>query len=230
VNPEEILAALRQAMIDGDEGLSGDYTRQALDAGLAPLAIIEAAGSEAMRIVGEQFQCGEAYLPELITASEAMQASLEILLPYLTGRDSNKFRQGKVVLGTITGDLHDIGKNIVGALLTVNGFQIVDIGVDAPVKRFITVAEENGASIIGCSALLTTSMPYQRQLLRYAVDTGVRDKYYFILGGGSVTPEWVRQIGADGWAHTAAGAGELCRRLLESGIRPPLPEPILIGQ
>jgi methanogenic corrinoid protein MtbC1 len=199
-----------------------------LDAGLEPLAIIEGGGSKAMEVVGERFQAGQAFLPELVLASEAMQASLDLLLPQIESEEGSRFRMGKVVMGTITGDLHDIGKNIVTALLSVNGFEIVDIGVDAPVKQFTSTAQEKGARIIGCSALLTTSMPYQRQLIQYAVDTGVRDQYYFVLGGGSVTPEWAQKVGADGWARTAVGATDLCRKLVEDGIPPPLSEPVLV--
>ena len=228
MNYEEMLADLHEALLDGEIELTQEETNKALEAGIDPMIIIQEGGTKAMEILGQRFQDGEAYLPELISGARAMQASLAVLLPVMKGEDSDQFQMGKVLMGTIVGDLHDIGKNIVSAMMSVHGFEIVDIGVDAPVKRFLQTAKENDAKIIGCSALLTTSMPYQRQLLQYAVDTGVRDQFYFIIGGGSVTPEWVKEIGADGWSRTAGGAAELCRKLIKSGTPPPLAEPILV--
>ena len=221
-------AALQEALLDGDKDLTKEETQKAVDAGIEPMKIIQEGGTKAMEILGQRFQDGEAYLPELISGARAMQASLEVLLPIMKGEDSAQFQMGKVVMGTIVGDLHDIGKNIVSAMMSVHGFEITDIGVDAPVKRFLQIAKEIDAKIIGCSALLTTSMPYQRQLLQYAVDTGIRDQFYFIIGGGSVTAEWVKEIGADGWSRTAGGAAELCKKLIKDGVPPPLAEPVLV--
>jgi methanogenic corrinoid protein MtbC1 len=230
VNNEEILARLRQAMIDGDADLAQVETRNALEAGMDPLSIIQNGGTKAMDIVGQQFQNGDAFLPELVLGAKAMQASLEILLPHMQSGKDGKFQIGKVVVGSIVGDMHDIGINIVQAMLSVNGLEVINLGVDVSVKRFLTEAQEKGAQIIGCSALLTTSMPYQRQLIQYAIDTGTRDQFYFIVGGGSVTPEWTKKIGADGWARTAVGASELCRKLIDCGKKPPLSEPMLIDK
>jgi methanogenic corrinoid protein MtbC1 len=230
MNYEDDLAPLRQSMIDGDADLARAETNKALEAGMDPLLIIQNGGTKAMEIVGQQFQDGESFLPELILGARAMQASLDILLPHLQSRDSDKYQIGKVVMGSIVGDMHDIGINIVQAMLSVNGLEVINLGVDVSVKRFVTEAQEKGAQIIGCSSLLTTSMPYQRQLIQYAIDTGIRDQFFFIVGGGSVTPEWARKIGADGWARTAVGAPELCRKLISDGIKPPLSEPLLIDK
>ena len=228
MSTDEVLATLRDAMIEGDQELTRQETQKALDAGLDPLTVIENAGSKAMDVIGDRFQRGEAFLPELILASEAMQASLDLLLPHVEGDQGDRFQHGRVIMGTIVGDIHDIGKNITSALLSVHGFEVIDIGVDTAVERFLTSAQENGARFIGCSALLTTSMPYQRQLINYATDTGVRDQFYFAVGGGSVTPEWAQEIGADGWARSAAGAAELFRRIVSEGAPPPLPATILV--
>ena len=135
-------------------------------------------------------------------------------------------RQGKVVIATATGDIHDIGKNIVSALLTVSGFEVFDLGVNVDVKQILHKADEVKADIIALSTLLSTSLPYQRDVLRYLNDAGKRDRYFVIVGGGPVAPDWARQIGADGYGRTAAHAVDLCKKLV-SGGKPPLAEPLV---
>ncbi len=227
---EEILTDLRQALINGDKEKTRTMCEKALAAHIEPLVIIQEGGTKAMGIVGDRFQTGDAFLPDLIKAGRAMQVCLNVVLPHMQGDQSQSFKKAGVVLGTVNGDVHDIGKNIVRAMLTVDGFEVTDLGVDTPAKEFIMKAQEVGARIIGCSSLLTTSMYYQRDLIRYLKDSGARKKFYVIVGGGSVTPEWAREIGADGWARTAAGAPTLCRQLIENSALPPLAEPIIIDR
>lgn len=224
------LEQLRQAIIAGDVVKTREETEKALAGGMDPLSIIINGGSRATEILGQRFQDGIAFLPELILTAKAMQASIDILLPHLQSDESAGFQQGKVIMGTIVGDMHNIGKNIVQAMLSVSGFEIIDLGVDVPVKRFIEEAKKHDAKIIGSSSLLTTTMPYQRQLIQYAVETGVRDQFYFVVGGGSVTSKWAEQIGADGWSRTAAGASELCKLLVKNGEKPPLAKPVSVNK
>jgi methanogenic corrinoid protein MtbC1 len=134
---------------------------------------------------------------------------------------------GRIVLGTVWHDIHDIGKNFVASLLSVHGVEVVDIGVDVPNKRFVGKAEEVGADIIGLSSLLSTCSYYQRDVIQYLTDTGVREKYYVIVGGGPITGEWAKEIGADGYGRTARDAVQLCRQLIEQEETPPLENPII---
>jgi methylmalonyl-CoA mutase cobalamin-binding domain/chain len=157
-----------------------------------------------------------------------MTAAMELLLPALQSADAAAFQGGRVILGAVQGDLHDIGKNLVGTLIAVAGFQVTDLGINVPTKKLLETAIDAGASIIGTSSLLTTSNFYQRELIERATKAGVRNRFYFIVGGGSVTPEFARLIGADGWARSAVGAGELCKQLMLGGIPPPLPAPLLV--
>jgi methylmalonyl-CoA mutase cobalamin-binding domain/chain len=224
------LTALSQALIDGDIDATLAEARAALAAGMPPLEIITAGCQPSMDEVGRLFYQGDAFLPDLILAGRAMTAALELLLPALQSADAVAFQSGRVVLGTVEGDLHDIGKNLVGTMIAVAGFRVTDLGINVPTKKLIATAVETGASIIGTSSLLTTSNFYQRELIERASRMGVRDRFYFIVGGGSVTPEFARQIGADGWARSAVGAAELCKQLVLAGTPPPLPALLLVDR
>jgi len=180
-----------------------------------------------VRDLGDQFDRAELFLPELVVAAETMKIGLAIFEKELTKQGDQISSQGTVVLGTVRGDLHDIGKTLVGTMLTVGGFKVYDLGTDLPPERFLEEAERVGADIIGASTLITTGQPSQRELAELLTSSGNRQKYYLIIGGGAVTGAWAREIGADGFAVSAGGAVELCRTLLSRGLSAPLEEPII---
>lgn len=183
--------------------------------------------TEAIRIVGDRFGKMEIYLPELMLGADVMKAAVEILEEGLTKSGKSVKKLGKVVLGTVKGDIHDIGKTLVATMLSVAGFDVVDIGIDATVSDFVNKAENNKADIIGMSSLLTTSQSVQREVIKYLRDANMRENYYVIVGGGSITPEWAEKIGADGYAEFASSAVELCDAIVKDGSKPPFTEPIL---
>lgn len=181
-----------------------------------------------LRIIGERFQQLEAFLPDLMLAGDAMKACTSVLVPHVSQEQMGGISLGKVVIGTVSGDVHDIGKNMVANLLTVSGFEVYDLGINVPAKKFIERAEEAKASVIALSALLTQTAYYQREVISYLRDMGLRDKYYVVVGGGPVTPEWAIEIGADGYGRTAVGAIELLKRLVTEGAPPPLPQTLAV--
>ncbi len=226
---EKILESLRNAIVEGDVDQAVKVSRDVLAAGIPAMEAIQQGAAKGLDVIGERFSTGEAYLPELILAGDAMKAVLNELANALADENKGKnITLGKVVIGTVSGDMHDIGKNIVGALLAVNGFEVYDIGIDVEPKIFVKKAEELGANIIGASTLLTTSMPYQQDVAQYLVDSGLRSKYYYIVGGGPVTAEWARKIKADGHGYTATDAVEVCKRLVKAGQTPGTFEPVII--
>jgi methylmalonyl-CoA mutase cobalamin-binding domain/chain len=226
---EKILESLRDAIVDCDVDQAVKVARQALAAGIPALEAIQQGAGKGLDVIGARFSAGEAYLPELILAGDAMKAVLDELGKALAEENRGlSAALGKVVIGTVSGDIHDIGKNIVAALLAVSGFEVYDIGIDVEPKAFVKKAEELGANIIGASTLLTTSMPYQQDVVQYLADSGLRSKYYYVVGGGPVTAGWARKIKADGHGYTAADAVEVCKRLVKSGQTPGTFEPVII--
>jgi methylmalonyl-CoA mutase cobalamin-binding domain/chain len=180
-----------------------------------------------IREIGKRFGCGEAFLPEMVLAADAMQAALEILKPHLGGQQIEK--KGKILIATVQGDNHDIGKNVVAALLVANGFKVVDVGINSPPKKFLEAAEKEGATIIAASTLITTALPYQREIVQLLADSGNRQKYFVVVGGGPVASHWAGQIGADGYGRDGKDAVEVCLRLADSPHKPPVLEPIIVG-
>lgn len=226
---ESLLEAIAEAVVGGDKISAAAATKAALEAGVKPLAIMQVGVTKGMVAIGDKFNKFEAFLPELMLAADAGNACFALVLPLLKGGEASEATRGKVVLGTSVGDLHDIGKNLVGAVLAASGFEVFDLGVDVPALDFVKKAEEVGANIIGMSSLLTTSLPYQKDVIEYLNDMGLREKYYVIVGGGPLTPEFTRKIKADGYARLATEAVELCNQLVDSPVKAPLPEPIIIG-
>ena len=180
-----------------------------------------------VRGLGDQFERTEIFLPELIIAAETMKAGLAILEKQLTEQGDRISRQGTVVLGTVRGDLHDIGKTLVATMLSVGGFTVYDLGTDVRAERFLEEAERVRADIIGASTLLTTGQHCQRELIELLTAAGKRQKHYVIIGGGAVTGAWAREIGADGFSRSAGGAVELCQSLLNTRLSAPLAEPVI---
>lgn len=223
------IAELKEAILVGDETAAADTTRLAIEqlGDHEAIDLISDAVRPALDLAGEKFQAGEMYLPELMLAGYAAQVAIELILPLLPSPESAL--KGTVVIGSPTGDLHDIGKNIVSALLTAHGFKVVDLGVDVPPSGFIKSAQKEGTDIIAVSTLLSTCLPYQREIVNLLSDMGCRDQFYVICGGGPVTPEWVQEIRADGYGREAADAVALCDSLLSHRLPPPLPQPRILG-
>ena len=230
MSKEEILDKLIQAIINGDEARAKKITEDVLAAGMDPLDVVKQGAFKAMDIIGEKWRKFEIFLSHVMLAADAMKSVMAVLLPKIAAEQKSKLSLGRVVIGTVSGDIHDIGKNLVATLLSVAGFEVHDIGVDIPSKDFIEKAKEFNADIIAMSCLLSTSMYFQRDIIQYLKDAGLREKYYVIVGGGPVTPDWASEIGADGWGKYADDAVTVCKKLVTGGVRPPLPKPILIGE
>lgn len=215
---EQLLSKVTQAIIEGEAEEAKVATQACLEAGVPGLDIIQIGGGKGLEIVGQKFEELEMFLPDLIASAQAMQALTALVMPTL--QQGSVEDAGKVVFGTVAGDLHDIGKNLCINQLCLNGFEVVDLGVDVKVQKFIAEAEASGASIIAMSALMSTSAYYQKDLVEYLKSRGLRDKYYVIVGGGPVTQEWAAEIGADGYGRTAVSCVKLCKELLASGGTP----------
>ena len=226
---KEFIEKLSEAVAEGDEDDAAEYAERALAANIEPMLLVKQAIQPAMDVVGERFESGDAYLPELILAGDAARAALDKIIPQISAEDQDAAQQTTVVIGTLFGDNHDIGKNIVSAILAAHGFKVVDLGINVEPKTYVEAAAKEGAAIIAASTLITTSLPYQRHISQLLVDSGQRDKFFFIVGGGPVTPEWAQEIGADGYGRDANDAAAVCRKLVESGVKPPLEQALVEG-
>lgn len=212
---EELYSKLEQAVIDGESEDAEAFAKQALEAGLDPLACIDNGLTKGIQRVGELFSSGEYFLPELIMGADAMKAALNVLEPALLDSQHREV-VGKVVLGTVQGDLHEIGKTLVGTMLTANGFDVIDIGVDKSADEFIAAVKENNADIVGASALLTTTMLQQKALIQALEGAGLRDQVKVMVGGAPVTESYAKEIGADGYAEDAISAVDMAMRLIDA--------------
>lgn len=215
---EGLLACITQSIIDGEPELTVDLTQQALAAGFEPMLIIKQGLVPGMNIVGEKFASGEYFLPNLIISASGVQNAMELLEPELKARSQEVKSAGKVVIGTVQGDIHEIGKSLVGTMLSANGFQVFDLGVDVPVEKFVEKVKETDADLVGLSALLTTTMAVQAEVIDGLTKAGLRNRVKVIVGGAPVTQGWAEEIGADGYSEDAIGAVELARRLVSSGV------------
>ena len=207
-----LIAVLRQAVIDGQAKEAAAATERALAAGLPPRTLVDEALIPAMDEAGRLFECGEFFVPELLVAARALKASQALITPLLAG--SPAATAGRIAIGTVKGDMHDIGKNLVVALLQGGGFEVVDLGADVPPERFVAAVRDDRADIIGLSALLTTTMLQMKTTVRALEEAGVRGSVKVIVGGAPVTPRFAEDIGADGYADNAAAAVVLARRLM----------------
>ena len=211
---QELYAQLAQAVIEGDQELTISLTKQALDRGVNPLEIIKQGLTPGIDVVGEKFSCGEYFLPHLVMAGNTFKAALALLEPALKAGGIARQVSGTVVLGTVAGDIHEIGKSLVGTTLLANGFVVHDLGVDVPASKFIAAVSETGANLVGLSALLTTTMSIQRKVVQELTEAGLRDQVKVMVGGAPVSMQWAQEIGADGYAEDAVGAVALARRLV----------------
>jgi corrinoid protein of di/trimethylamine methyltransferase len=207
-----LIAALRQAVLDGQAKDAAALTGRALEAGLAPRALVDEALIPAMDEAGRLFEIGEYFVPELLVAARALKASQALVTPLLAGAAS--VTAGRIAIGTVKGDMHDIGKNLVVALLQGGGFDVIDLGADVPPERFVAAATDDGAQILGLSALLTTTMLQMKTTMAALERAGVRESVKVIVGGAPVTQRFADEIGADGYADNAAAAVVLARRLM----------------
>jgi corrinoid protein of di/trimethylamine methyltransferase len=213
LSEEEIVDAVLS--FDGDKVT--EATKKALKQGQDPVKVLDEL-TKALRIVGKKFEDGEFFLMHLVAAAEPVQRVIkDILEPEMLKKKEQRTSLGKVVLGTVAGDIHDIGKNIVGAMLFAAGFEVYDIGKDIPPEQFVAKAKEVSANLVGASALLSTSLPMQREIVEGIVAAGLRDKVKLLFGGAPVTEEWVKEIGGDGYAENAIEAVNVAKRLLKTG-------------
>jgi corrinoid protein of di/trimethylamine methyltransferase len=211
----EMYEKLAEAVIEGEPDEAEELAKQALDQGLDPLTCINEGLTKGIQRVGELFASGEYFLPELIIGAEAMKRALAVLEPAMVG-DQSREVVGRVVLGTVEGDMHEIGKTLVGTMLTANGFKVVDIGVDQSADKFVAAVKENEAEIVGASALLTTTMLQQKKLIEALEEAGLRDQVKVMVGGAPVTDSFASEIAADGYAEDAISAVDLAFRLVDA--------------
>jgi len=211
--PDELLLQIQTSLIDGDPDATLEATRKALAAGVEPLRIINGVLVPGMRIVGEKFSCGEYFLPNLIVSANSMKLAMQVLEPELRARQQAVAPPGTVVIGTVRGDIHEIGKSLVATMLSANGFAVHDLGVDVPVEKFVDTVRDSGANLVGLSALLTTTMGVQKLVIEELARAGLRDRVKVMVGGAPVSRNWAAAIGADGYAEDAVGAIDLARRL-----------------
>jgi corrinoid protein of di/trimethylamine methyltransferase len=211
---EELFTSMKQSVVDGEPELAKELASKALAQGIDPLEALNQGFIPGVNYVGEQFSCGEMYLPELVGAGEAMKAAIAVLEPEMTKRGTARQILGKVVIGTVEGDIHDIGKTLVATMLSASGFEVYDMGVDVPIAKFVEKAREVGADIVGLSALLTTTMVKQRTIIKALEEGGLRPKVKVLVGGAPVTRSWASEIGAEGYSEDAVGAVGVAKRLM----------------
>ena len=209
----EILHGLGQAVFDYDPEAAADWARQAVTEKLDPLVAL-AALTDAIRQVGDGFACGELWLPDLIAAAEAMTAGTTILEAEIAQGSTEQTGLGSVVIGTVFGDIHDIGKNMVVILLRAAGFSVHDLGINIRAEAFVEAAIRYNASLLALSALLTTTAPEQKKVIGLLSEAGIRERVKVIVGGGGITRAFAEAIGADGYEPTAPGAVKLAKQLL----------------
>lgn len=217
---EDLLAAMRASIVDGDQDAAAETARRAVDEGMDPLVAIDEGYVGGLSHVGACFSTGDMFLPDMMLAARAMKAAMAVLEPELAARSAERRVRGRVVIGTVKGDIHEIGKNLVGMMLSASGFEVHDLGVDVSVDRFVEAAREHGADIVGVSALLTTTMTGQRAVVQGLAAAGLHPRVKVIVGGAPVTRAWAAEIGADGYSEDAMGAVTLATRLMDGTPAP----------
>lgn len=226
---DERTAAMRQAIIDGDAAMAVELANRALADGYPPLDAIELGFVPGLSVVGEGFASGDLFLPDMMLAARAMQRAVAVLEPELRRRATVRKVLGRVVLGTVHGDIHEIGKNLVGMMLATGGFEVHDLGVDVAPERFVEAAREHDADLVGVSALLTTTMAGQRAVIEALEAAGLRDRTRVMVGGAPASASWAAEIGADGYSEDAIGAVALARRLVGAEAPPTVTSAIAVG-
>jgi 5-methyltetrahydrofolate--homocysteine methyltransferase len=206
------LNELHDAILTGNAKKAEAVTKAALEAGVDPSELLGKYMIPAMDEVGRRFECNEYFVPELLIAARAMKTALQLLTPTLAASGAKAV--GHVVIGTVQGDLHDIGKNLVGSMLEGGGFEVVDLGVDVSPQKFVEAAKEKEGTIVGLSTLLTTTMTQMKAVIEALKAAGLREQVKVIVGGAPVTQQYADEIGADGYSDNASGAVSVARRLI----------------
>jgi len=209
----EVIEGLKRAVIDYDSEAALNWAQKAVASEVAPVKALDAL-TEGIRYVGDRFGQGELWLPDLVGAAEAMQAAMPVIEAELSRTGIKRQSRGVVVIGTVYGDIHNIGKDMVATLLTAAGFEVHNLGINIRAEEFLEAIDSFGASILAMSALLTTTAPEQRKVIESLADKGIRDRVKVMVGGGAITQEFVEEIGADGYDPTAPGAVGLAERLV----------------
>jgi 5-methyltetrahydrofolate--homocysteine methyltransferase len=207
-----IIDDLRQSVIDGEMNITQALVQKALSEKLPPEQILNDGLISAMTEVGRRFECGEFYIPEMLISARAMKGGLALLRSHLTA--ANVHAVGKVVIGTVQGDLHDIGKNLVSMMLEGAGFEVIDLGADVSPEKYVAAVKENQPDLVACSALLTTTMPRMKDVILSLMEAGLRDRVKVIIGGAPITDKYAADIGADGFAPDAASAALCAKELI----------------
>jgi 5-methyltetrahydrofolate--homocysteine methyltransferase len=209
---DKSIQAIYKGILDGNQHLVAQQVTEALASGLSPELILKEGLVAAMGEVGRLFEIGEFYVPEMLIAARAMQSGLKLLKPRLA--DSGVKAEGRVVIGTVSGDLHDIGKNLVGMMLEGAGFEVIDLGTDVKPESYVNAVRKHQPDIVAMSALLTTTMPNMEVTLKALQEVGLRKQVKVIIGGAPVTEEYANRIGADGFSYDASGAVKVARSLI----------------
>lgn len=211
---EDLFQAMAQSIIEGEAEEAERLARLAIEQNIEPVEAINKGYVVGLDEVGEQFGCGDMFLPDLVQAAEAMKVAVAVLEPEMARRGSSRQILGKVVIGTVEGDIHDIGKTLVATMLSASGFEVYDLGVNVAVQKFVDKAGEVGADLVGLSALLTTTMVKQRKIIQDLAEAGLRPKVKVMVGGAPVTRSWADEIGADGFSEDAMGAVAVAKQLV----------------
>jgi len=213
-NIEENIEKLSNLVVEGDTDGAKSIIKDLLKSGSDPLKIVENGLTKGIRVVGERYGRGDLFLTELLLSAETMQDGMRILTPEIQKQNKELKRTGSMVIGTVAGDIHDLGKNIVIALFSANGFDVVDLGVDVPVQKFIDKVKELKPNILGLSALMTTTIPKQQEVMNELKSLGIRDDVKVMVGGAAANQAFANEIGADGYAENAIDAVSIAKQLI----------------
>jgi corrinoid protein of di/trimethylamine methyltransferase len=214
MDASQIFEKLSAVIVDGTEDEAQALAKEVVANNINPLDAIEKGLSKGMAIIGAKFECGDAYLPELLMAAANFSAAMAVLKPVIDAGKQKVVKLGKVLIATVKGDVHSIGKDIVATVLDTSGFDVVDMGVDKPSLNIVQEAEKLQVDVIALSSVMTTTMPAQREVIDTLKEMGIRQKYFVIVGGGPVNQEWADRIGADGYGKSAIDAVALAKNLL----------------
>ena len=211
---EQLFEEMKNAVLEGEEEEAAELAQKALDSGMDPVAVMDNGFLKGINEAGKLYEEGEFFLPELVCAADAMKAALEVLDEELKKCADNNTKNGKVVLATVQGDVHDIGKTIVGAMMTANGYEVYDLGSDVPNEKVLSAIDDVKPDIVGLSALLTTTMEQQKNVIEMIREAGKRDEVKIMVGGAPVSRQWSEQIGADGYSDNAIDAVKMAGILI----------------
>lgn len=211
---DQIIKKLQEAVVNQDPASAEEVAREALDAGIDPIFAIEEGLTKGINTISEMFDEGEVFMPQIVISADAFMKACEILQSGLSKEEAESSRLGKVLIFTVAGDIHDIGKNIVKTMLAANNFEVIDLGRDIPAEEVIAKAKELKVNVIAGSALMTTTMPGQRDIVKALEEDGIRDQFKVIFGGAPVTKSWCEEIGADAYAENAAEAVNVIKSLV----------------